>query len=1032
MKNNYYLKKRSIYLVFALFLLSVNIFPLDLRFERVGIIDGLAGNSVSGIIQDKRGFIWFSTQDGLNRYDGREFLLFEHEPFNPQSLNHNLIQTIFYDSDKDLIWLGTYRGVCVLDPRTEKIIHSLPAENPEAKKILEHGVITAIEKDRDGNYWIGTLDGLVKIDPETGLSNVYNYDPDNEFSLPDKTVRDILCDSQGRIWISTYNGLSLYSDGRFTTYFRENEPDKNKQNICITMSIEEYSPGVFIIGSWGGGITVFDADSGTYFNRKLDDNRIYALKRDSHGHIWAGTWGGGLYYYESIDSVKINNYIKTVFNHDNKYSLSNDIVYSLFEDQSGLLWIGTNGGGVNKLNQLHRDYRFLYFNGRADSIGNDRFKSLLEDDDKRLWIGSYNTGLSIFDPENKKIRKFINNPYDFFSLSDNTVNSIFSDSRKEIWILTNSGLNRFRKKDEKFERYYISEIAGEGIIKAENPDLSDSPGGNFYAAAEDEDGRLWLGTYTDGVYVWHPESGMKDHFSIQSPEGKKLSDNMIYSIVRDKSGIMWIATNNGLNSYDPETEIMKNYFHNPEDPYSLCHNNVRILYCDTSGNLWIGTIGGGLSRFDSETDLFYNFSKKDGLDHNTVIGLSEDNTGNIIAVTLKGISLIETAPDNKTAVITSLTYQFGLNGIDLKDGVARDDDGSIYVTATGEIYKLDTSFYYLNRFNPEIIITDLKIFDKSYIDIFGKNIFAEEEEIKLGWDENYISFDFTSIDYSFPSGRKYKYMLEGFDRGWIYSGERNFTSYISIPPGRYTFRVTGTNSSGYWSTNEASIKIRIIPPVYKTPAAYFIYLILAVSLFYGIMMIIRGREAQKRLEEVSRLRDELLHVNQKLDMQTRMDILTGVHNRKHFNEVFENFWDLYSRTGINFTVLMLDIDYFKKYNDTYGHVQGDICLKAVADLLLEAVSRKTDSVFRYGGEEFVILLVDTDTTGARIVAERICAKIRDKKIPNQGIKNGKGILTVSIGISGTKDFKPETSRQLLIEADRNLYRAKDTGRDRVV
>lgn len=1017
-KNKYILLILTI-----LFISAADIYPLDFRFERIDSRDGLAGNSVSGIVQDKRGFIWFATQDGLNRYDGKAFRLFEHEPFNPESLPHNLIQTIYYDEDEDLIWLGTYRGVCILDPVTEVISYPVLNDNSQAFEKISLGIITSIEKDKSGNYWIGTLDGLIRINWKTGRSDLYNHEEGNPDSLSDRTVRDIFCDSAGKVWIATYNGISRYDGNKFTSFL-------DKEESVFAMTIDEAGPGMLVIGTWGSGVIVFSTESGEHYTRLLSDNRIYIIKKDSKNHFWAGTWGGGLFYFDSLDNIKKNKSSNFVFNNDNKYSLGNDIVYSVFEDKSGLMWIGTNGGGISKLNQLQKDNRYLYFTGRPGSIANDRFRSMMMDREENLWLGSYNNGLYLFNSESREIKHYINIPDDFNSISNNVINSIFTDSRGNVWVLTNSGFNRADLKNSRFEHYYFTD----NTIKQDKKvyPTGSAIGSNeiFYAIAEDDEGKLWLGSYNDGVYVWDTETGETEQYSIYSPEGKRLSDNMVYSIVKDNTGLMWIGTNNGLNSYDPETGVMKNYFHDASNPNSLCHDNVRFLYCDLSGNVWIGTTGGGLSLFDRERGIFINFNKKDGLEHNTIIGLTEDRKGNIIAVTLRGISLIEKKPENKFTV-TSLTYQFGLSGVDFKGGVSRDRSGKIYIAATGEIYRLDTSFYYLNIFNPEIVITNLKIFDKSYIEIYGKNIFSEDE-ISLNWDENYLSFDFTSIDYTFPSGRKYKYMLEGFDRGWIYSGERNFVGYTSIPPGRYKFRVTGTNSSGYWSTNEASLDINIIPPFYKTPSAYVIYVLLVSAVFYGIFMIIRGKEAQKRLEEVSRLKDELEELNLKLDKQTRHDSLTGVHNRKHFNEIIENLWDIYTRANVNFSILMLDIDYFKIFNDTYGHIEGDRCLKEVAEVILEAVSRKTDSVFRYGGEEFALLLVDTDSKGARHVANKIRTLLAKKKIANKEVKGGSGYLTVSIGIACTKGFGAENPNQILVEADKNLYRAKEKGRDTVV
>ncbi len=1023
--------KYSVLFLLILIFAASDIHSLDFRFDRIDSRDGLAGNSVSGVIQDKRGFIWFATQDGFNRYDGKTFRLFEHEPFNPESLPHNLIQTIYYDETEDLIWLGTYRGVCILDPVTERLSYPVLNDNPAALEKISLGVITAIEKDMAGNYWIGTLDGLIRINWKSGESDLYNHDEGNPESLPHKSVRDILCDSDGRVWIATYNGISRYNRNKFDNFLGENTRGKAKSEGFAAMSIAEITPGTIVVGTWGRGVVVFNTETGEYYSRLLSDNRIYNINKDSKNHIWAGSWGGGLFYFDSLDDIKENSPSNFVFSNENKYSLSNDIVYSFFEDKSGLIWIGTNGGGVNKLNLLQNDNRFLYFTGNPGSIGNDRFKFITIDQDENLWIGSYNTGLYIYDIKNRRISHFVNDPDNFNSISDNVINSIFIDSRKNIWVLTNSGLDRFDAGENIFEHFYFTGETVTKLIKGADPDPAYRSNEIFYAVTEDIDGRLWLGTYNNGIYVWDMGSGETAHYTVDSPVGTRISDNMIYSVASDKSGDVWIGTNNGLNRYDNETGEIKNYYHNVSDLNSLCHDSARVLFCDTTGNIWIGTTGGGLSLFNREQGNFYNFNKKDGLEHNTVIGIVEDQKENIIAVTLKGISLIERKPENKFTTVTSLTYQFGLSGVDFKGGVAADHNGNIYVTATGEIYKLDTSFYYLNTFVPEIIITDLKIFDRPYIEIYGKNIFSEDG-ISLKWDENYISFDFTSIDYTFPSGRKYKYMLEGFDRGWIFSGERNFASYTSIPPGRYKFRVTGTNSSGYWSTNEAFLSINIIPPFYDTPLAYLFYFLLVSTLFYGIIMIIRGKEAQKRLEEVSRLKDELEEVNLKLDKQTRHDSLTGVHNRKHFNEVIENLWDIYTRTNINFAIIMLDIDYFKIFNDTYGHIEGDRCLKEVAEVILDAVSRKTDSVFRYGGEEFALLLVDTEKEGAKYVANKIRTLLGKKKIANKGVEGGSGYLTVSIGIACTKGFKADNPNQILAEADKNLYKAKEKGRNTIV
>ncbi len=1014
-------------IIFTLTVLSEKIYPQDFRFEKITTFDGLANNNVSGIIQDKRGFIWFSTNDGINRYDSKEFRLFEYEPFNPDSLRNNFIKTIFYDYDKDFIWIGTKEGLCILNPVTEKILN-VSLSNIEAQKILD-GEITAIKKDSKGDFWVGTTNGLVKIDDKTKDSTVYLHNKEDPLSLPDNNIKDILCDSKNNIWVSTYNGIALYKNETFINYFQNYKRTNIYSNTEKFTSIEEISMGLLLIGCWGEGVILFDPVSKEYSVNKLGDNRIYTIEYDTRGHIWVGTWGGGIYYFNNLESIKRNNYIKISHEQDNEYSLSSNIIYSIFEDSSARIWVGTDGSGVNKLNQMQRSYKYHFHIGETYKIENNGVSSLLIDNRDNLWVGSTKNGIYIFDNENKNKEHYGYNPDNFNSLSSNNVNSLLIDSMENIWVFTDSGLDKFNRKTKSFEHYYID---GKKILNyRKNADIPINIADNkFYSGKEDEYGRLWLGT-SNGVYIWDKASGITTHFSKDLPPGKRLSDNTVYAIDINKDGIVWIGTDNGLNSFNPATNTIDIYNHNSYDTHSLSSNSIKAIYCDSAGNVWIGTSGGGVSVFNKDKNNFYSFTKEEGLEHNTAMGLTEDQKGNIIAVTFMGISMIAKKANIELSTVTSLTNHFGLNRINFYGGITKDKNGNIFIGTMEEIYKINTAFYYLNKVNSEIVITDLKIFDKSYLDIFGKNIFAEKET-SLKWYDGHISFDFSAIDYSFSEGRKYKYILEGFDKEWIYSGERNYASYTSIPPGNYIFRVTGTNSSGIWSTKEASLKINIIPPFYRTPIAYLFYLLAIAAFFYGIIIIVKGGEVSKRLDEVSRLKDELLTVNLQLERQTRIDNLTGVHNRKHFEEIFGRLWDLYIRTKLNFSVLMLDIDYFKNFNDTYGHVAGDKAIKTVADIILEAMNRKTDSVFRYGGEEFVILLVDTDLTGSRIVAERIRKKVEEKKIQNGSNEKGIRYITVSIGISYTNAVNPETAAQLLAAADENLYKAKDLGRNRIV
>jgi len=1009
--------------IIILLFFSENIFSQDFRFEKLTTYDGLANNNVSGIIQDKRGFIWFSTYMGLNRYDGNNFSLFEYGPFDPNSLINNSIKKMFYDYDRDLIWLGTQQGLCILNPVTEKVLN-ISLNNLEAKNILDTE-ITAIEKDATGNYWIGTNNGLVKINNKINSALVFNSSKEKPFFISDNRIKDIFCDSKDDLWISNYKGVMLYKDWVFIDYFYYQNPIKEDSDKYNFFCIEKISDNFLLIGSWDEGLILFNTVTKEYSIHKVGNNKITKIKYDSKGKLWVGTWDSGLYYFDNIESLKKNIHKKVLHDQDNELSLSSNIIYSIFEDNSGRLWVGTFGGGVNKLTQLQGNYQHHFYIEKAHEENNE-ITSLLIDSREHLWIGSIKNGVYIFDNENREKAHYKHDPYDFNSISSNVVNFIFMDSMENIWILTDSGMNKFNRKNNSFERYYFD---GKNIVKSrENINNQNI---EFYTAKEDKNGGFWLGT-SNGVYVWNAaDAVLVKHISKDLPNKKKISDNTVYAIEIDSEESVWIGTSNGLNVYHPADGNIEIYYHDYYDYHSLPNNGINTIYCDEAGNVWIGTNGGGVSVFDKEKKLFNSFTKEEDLDHNTVVGLTEDQKGNIVVISFTGVSMITKKANIELSTVTSLTAQFSLSRINFYGGITRDKDSNIYIGSDNEIYKINTTFFYLNRENPEIVITDLTIGGNSYLELFGKNIFSEED-INIKWYNGHIAFTFSAIDYGFAEGRKYKYILEGFDKYWTFPGDRNYASYTAIPPGEYRFRVTGTNSSGVWSTKEASLKINIIPPFYKTSVAYFIFALVLAAFFYGIIMIVKSREVLKRLNEVSNLKDELLALNLILEKQTRIDNLTGVHNRKHFNETFERYWAVYLRTKQNFSVLMIDIDFFKNFNDTYGHVAGDKTIKIVAEVLIESVSRKTDSVFRYGGEEFVVLLIDTDLTGAHVVAERIRKKILAKKIENGKDEKGVRYISVSIGATCTNIDNVETPTQLLAVADENLYKAKGLGRNMII
>ena len=1012
--------KAAFIILFGIFCSQI-CFSVDYKFEHLKAEDGLAGNSISSIVQDKRGFIWFGTQDGLNRYDGKDFLLFEHIPFNRNTIQHNVIQTMFYDKEEDLIWIGSYGGLSAFKPKTHEINHYALSKIKDSKKKFSR-VIVSIEKDKHGTLWIGTLSGLISLVPETGEIKEYAKENGGDYSLPDNTVRDIITGADGKTWVATYGGLAYIKGSRFIkiTASELNEPFPSE----FLMDIEEVGVGRYLIASWGGGISLFEEQNKKIKTVRLPDNRFYFVKKDRAGHIWAGTWGGGIYYSENVESLLNEDYKLLKNDKNNIYSISNNIGYSFLHDSSGLIWIGTNGGGVNKLNPEVSDFRFLYSSTDSrTSLPDERIKNLLIDNSSNLWVGSYSNGVFIKNIKTGKFSRLQSNKNDVATLSNNFINVLYKDSSGNIWIGTNDGVSRYISETGIIERYCYD---GEKIVrrKTGSEPVHNTCPEIIYAFFEDVDGKFWIGSYTNGVYIWNKKTGETEHLT---SDGKnKISDQMVFDINDDKFGNIWIATNYGLNRYNVKTGEIKIFLYDADYPLGISNNTFVEIFKDSKGDLWLGTTCGGLSRYDYITEKFVHYSKENGLQSNNVTGIAEDKEGNILVATHKGISEI----NRENGTVFNLTTRYGLSGQEFKGDIITDETGNIYLSSSGTVYKIDRNKQYIPVFNPQVHINSFKVNNVEYDFGTEKSIF-DSETVELSWKNNSFAFNFVSLDYTSPKNNRYEYKLEGFDRDWISSGNRNYANYTNIPTGKYSFRVRGSNSCGKWSSEESTLNIVIKKPPFLSIYAFLIYITAAFIILYSVIMISRGRESVKRLKEENRLKNELIEVNSELDRLVRIDPLTGAFNRLHLRETLDNGWQLHKRLGISISLIMTDIDFFKNYNDTYGHLAGDSCLKKFSSILSGAVSRKTDTVFRYGGEEFIIILIDTGLEGASIVAEKIMKNLAASEIPHSG-SSVSDYLTASIGIVSTENNDYESSEEILFDVDKKLYSAKEHGRNIII
>ncbi len=804
-------------------------------FESLDKDNGLSNMAVSSIVQDSKGFLWFGTQSGLNRYDGYEFKVYKKEPFDTNSLSHDLVQTLFMDED-DVLWIGTYRGLNRLDLKTDEITRyrNVPGDSGS----ISNDVVVSIVRDAEGNLWVGTLNGLNVMDEETGSFRHFFHDPEQPGSLSNNTVRSLYADTKGRLWIGTYGGLSLYrpeTDDFLVWQHNESDPTSIASNNV--MAIDQTQPGTLWLGTWGGGgLSRFDIESGTADNFTLPDNRSYSLESLENGMLYIGTWGGGLFEFNAESGTRQHYGYES---HDPS-SLSHNIVYSLYMDQSDILWIGTNGGGINKLKKPDTNFRYWTSNPEdPGSLSMGKVTAVYRDSTDTLWIGTYNGGLNRYDPVQDRMIHYRTDGDEQHRISNDIVTHIIEDSRGSLWVCTNQGLNRFNRDEDRFERWF-----------GEDSDMP-LPDQIVYKLLEDRDRSLWIGTYNSGLVHYYPETGKMVHYPHDTKDPDSLSDNLVYELFLDSRGDLWIGTNNGLNLYDREEDTFLHFYHDEEDPTTLTSNTVQEIYEDREGNLWLGTISGGLNLFDRRTGTFSHYMTEEGLPSNTIYGILEDERGRMWMSTMNHLVLF----DPESGRFQTIDEDKGFWSQEFARGHYADRESKLlYFGSTEGLYEISPGDFSRNLHVPPVYLTSFKVFDK---EVKFPKVLSDIRSIDVQYRDKFIAFEFAALDYVNPDKNLYSYKLEGFDSDWINSGTRRYASYTNLGPGQYTFRVRASNNDHVWNMNGLEVDLRVIPPFYRTPWAYLIYLMMLIALMYLVVSELNRRQRQRFLRktrEIERIR----------------------------------------------------------------------------------------------------------------------------------------------------------------------------------
>ena len=767
---------------------------VETRFERISTEQGLSSDVVVYIDQDKDGFIWICTDNGLNKYNGKSFKNFHRNPNDNFSISSDTVVTTYVDNEGILWILNGSGGLIKYDSELDRFTNYDSLEN--------EGYVYSLIDDNQGNLVIGSLNGLILFNKKTGVSKLI---PESYNLVGDKNpvqVRSLSRNKSNQIWAGTYSSGLYLLDSNYKIlkhYLHDSTDNSSLSSNRITCIFIDTKKNVWI-GTRNGlnlyneiddNFTIYKND--TINLNSISSNVVTAVCEDKSNCIWVGTWRGGL---NKLISPGI--FINFKNNEADIYSLSNDVVMSLFVDRSNVLWIGTWGGGINKLDCQQKKFNLVskIFKTENNSFPHS-LSSIYIDSLGSYWVAvRFNDGIY-------KLGKNHNGDlyykgYDFISkhTSESSITSIIEIQKSNLLLASFYGdlveYNReikVVKKLLKNKNYRIKTVCRKE---------------NF----------LYIGTVNFGLLKFDVN---KMEFVTLDSTLNVLTNKIIIYLLPDKKNNLWICTElDGLYRYEFDNGSLTNFRYESDNKNSLSDNHIVSIYEDIKGNMWICTNSKGLNKFNMAEKNFIRYGAEVGLP-SYLSGIQEDESGKLWFTSLEGLYKFE--PEKKIA--QKYGKSDGVERFDIIENVSsKDKDGVLYFGGLKGLTYFTPSEIKDNPYIPNVVLTDFQIFNESVKpsleNPYLKKSITAAKEIDLSYKESVFSFDFAALIFNNPSKNQYAYMMEGFDKGWVYCGTRRNVTYTNLDPGDYTFKVKGSNNDGIWNEEGTSVKITITPPWWQT------------------------------------------------------------------------------------------------------------------------------------------------------------------------------------------------------------------------
>lgn len=789
----------------------------DISFRQLSVNQGLSQNSAVSVTQDQQGYLWIATQDGLNKYDGRQFIIFPKKFSDITQKNQLVLGKVLADKNHR-IWI-------IPDSLYPEVLRPGKTEFEPISEILG---ATYIFEDTVGAIWIATQYGqLFRWNEKSNSPELLFSDSERDLVHISQFDKDFL--------ILTFTD-SVYLFDKHS--FELKAPiSSDTQGI---FSVSQVMPnGQVLLGTLNQGLWIWDQKEGKTVKFQeaiglkadpIQQQMILDILVDSKGKVWIATYGAGAFLLD-LENSSIRQFSNFK---QNPRSLHYNDILCLFEDYTKTVWLGTDGAGLSFYDSYLEKFNFYHNNQVPEQINIDVVRSIYADS-SFIWIGTSGKGLTQFDRKDQSWKTFKATESGKQSLQGNRIMSLFKNEN-ELWIgYQGDGMSIYDLKTKTFRHF--------------GPQTSPSlPARTVWKIFKDSQNRIWLCTRNEGLFQFDKNQGVLQSFQYNAGEEGSIPENNIRDIIQVNENEFWIGTeNNGIAKLDLKTGLFSKI---PNPKNSLSSSKIKSLYLDKDNYLWVGTNGSGLNRLNPETWENQLFNTKSGLANDVVYGILPDESGNLWLSSNRGISQIKVQGNNQFEIFNYNNYD-GLATEFNTGAYFKDQEGILYFGSLDGFYWFQAKNIELNSTPPKTVVSGLQAFDKA-IDLGGK--------IKIPYDQNTLTFTTSSMFFSSPGKNQFQYKLEGYDKDWNFNGNNSIARYTNLPPGDYTFLANSSNYDGIWSESPDQIMFTISPPWYGSMLAKVLYFVLFVLLIYWTYQYLVWRfkiqfELKSKNEEAQRLRE---------------------------------------------------------------------------------------------------------------------------------------------------------------------------------